>query len=110
MDRADVPPGCLAIRCDRCGDHLAIPKEPANEQQARANEAMADHELLCPGPPPSEPVPVDEHHHGTLRQQFADLVMDSTWCPGQAGGHHCGHWKRGGHCCACHEDRPEGLA
>lgn len=103
--RADeVPAGCRAIRCEACGDHLAIPEEgDAAEMNAKAEQAMTDHRLLCTRKHP-EPIPVDELHHGTARQQLADLVADLTWCP-VSYAHHCGHWKAGDVCCNCQEPR-----
>lgn len=108
MQLSDVPAGCRALRCDTCGDHLAIPTDGTDDEvQARAAEAMTEHRVICPGPL-AEPEPVAELGHGTLREQVAAAVADPTWCPATYS-HHCGHWKAGGECCACYETRPEGL-
>lgn len=95
MKLGDVPAGCRVVRCQACGDYLAIPDEGTSlEVAARAAQAQLDHRQLCPGPP--EPTP---------RQRLAALVADPTWCP-ETQQHHCGHWKAGATCCNCEEDHP----
>jgi hypothetical protein len=107
MDLADVPAGCRALRCETCGDHLAIPADGTlDDVRDRSRQAIADHKVICPGPPEPEPTPMEPEHHGSLRQQLADLLADPTWCPGTHA-HHCGHWKHGGTCCNCYEARSD---
>lgn len=106
MKADEVPPGCRAIQCEACGDHLAIPEEgDAAHMTALIAQAVADHRIICTRKPP-EPVPVDELAHGSARQQLANLVADPSWCP-VTYAHHCGHWKAGDVCCNCYEPRSD---